>query len=231
MCSILSWSVLSILIGEVDFVPWSGYIISLTTGAIIDATQLYLTPPTHNLWYAAQLCVYSARLLVVLVAIALILLQLLKANTNQSSDETSSLVNGAAQVPVYSAINTADDELRDEHDGEDDENSDDEDDSEDEMKELKEMRDNRILEQGGWIGYLRGFATFLPYILPYNDRPTQVWYIVSLLCLAAQRALTLFIPRQLAILIQALTLAAGQGKPIDTETFYILQMTLTLSIM
>ena len=36
-------------------------------------------------------------------------------------------------------------------------------------KEIKEQQAKRLEEEGGWLGYLKAFAVFLPYLFPKDD--------------------------------------------------------------
>lgn len=80
-------------------------------------------------------------------------------------------------------------------------------DSDEDEKEIKELQEKRLSEQGGWVGYLSGFLTFLPHLLPYKDRYTQYWLLVMIVCVLVERVLMVMIPRQLG----AITERLGQG--------------------
>jgi ABC-type transport system involved in Fe-S cluster assembly fused permease/ATPase subunit len=104
------------------------------------------------------------------------------------------------------------------HTGDDEDKDEDEDEDE---KEIKALQKQRLEENGSWLGYLRGFLIFLPYILPYKDRYTQLWFAILILCVIMQRILTVMIPRQLGAITSAL---GGDGG--DNDDF----MTFRLSI-
>lgn len=74
---------------------------------------------------------------------------------------------------------------------------DDEDDEED--AEMKRLRAKRLKETGGWWGYLKDFAIFIPYLIPRRNLKVQFAICVSLLSLAATRVLNILMPRQLGI--------------------------------
>lgn len=82
-------------------------------------------------------------------------------------------------------------------------------DSDEDEKEIKELQQKRLREQGGWIGYLGGFLTFLPHLLPYKDRFTQKWLLLMVACVSTERVLTLMIPRQLGAITDVL--GGGDG--------------------
>ncbi|KAF2713484.1 ATP-binding cassette-type vacuolar membrane transporter-like protein Hmt1 [Pleomassaria siparia CBS 279.74] len=74
----------------------------------------------------------------------------------------------------------------------------------DRNQEIKDKQAKRLEEEGGWLGYLKGFLVFLPYLWPKND-----WRIMG--CLALRfvdlflgRFLNLLVPRQLGIITDKL---------------------------
>ncbi|KAG9250313.1 abc transporter [Emericellopsis atlantica] len=92
------------------------------------------------------------------------------------------------------------------------EEEDEEDDDEDEdEKEIKRLQKQRMAEQGGWVGYLRGFAIFLPYIVPYRDRHAQLWVFIMLVCVSLERVLIVMIPQQLSAVTDSLAATAVTG--------------------
>ncbi|KAF6829130.1 ABC transporter [Colletotrichum plurivorum] len=74
---------------------------------------------------------------------------------------------------------------------------DDSDDDPDDGASIKRRRAHRLKETGGWLGYLKDFSIFIPYIIPKNDRKVQFSIFLCLLCLAAGRVLNIMIPIQL----------------------------------
>lgn len=114
-----------------------------------------------------------------------------------SEEAQSLLANSADSAPDYGAVPETT-------------SKDDEDDEEDEdEKEIRKLREQRI--QGGVLAYIKGFTMFLPYIFPFKDHYTQFWYFIMFLTIAAERVLTLAIPRQLGIVVDALTRSHGTG--------------------
>lgn len=118
--------------------------------------------------------------------------------------ESSRLENGRAESAAYGAISSHDADH-----GDDQEDHSDEEDEDD--KEIKELQQKRVLQEGGWLGYLKGFAIFLPYILPYKDRFTQFWILIMISCVVVQRFLTVMIPRQFGNITEALGNVEGTG--------------------
>lgn len=79
--------------------------------------------------------------------------------------------------------------------------SDDEDgSSEDDDKDVKAQQAKRLEEEGGWLGYLKGFLIFLPYLFPTNDWTVMACLGVRLIHMVQERVLNLLAPRQLGII-------------------------------
>jgi hypothetical protein len=58
-------------------------------------------------------------------------------------------------------------------------------------KEIKEKQAKRLEEEGGWSGYLKAFAIFLPYLFPKNDRMVMGALFMRLLHMLQGRVLNL----------------------------------------
>jgi ABC-type transport system involved in Fe-S cluster assembly fused permease/ATPase subunit len=74
----------------------------------------------------------------------------------------------------------------------------------DDDKDIKAQQAKRLEEEGGWVGYLKGFAVFLPYLFPKDD-----WKVMACLCLRIvhmlqERVFNLLTPRQLGIITNKL---------------------------
>lgn len=87
----------------------------------------------------------------------------------------------------------------------DDEGDDDEDDPNERDSEVKKQQAKRLEEEGGWIGYLKSFAVFLPYLFPRNDWRVMCALGVRLLHMLEERVLNLLTPRQLGIITDKLS--------------------------
>jgi ABC-type transport system involved in Fe-S cluster assembly fused permease/ATPase subunit len=70
---------------------------------------------------------------------------------------------------------------------------------------IKKRRAELLKERGGWLGYLRDFKIFAPYVVPKNDYKVQLCYIVCILGLLAGRALNVLIPAQLGKVADSLS--------------------------
>ncbi|EJT82438.1 hypothetical protein GGTG_02411 [Gaeumannomyces tritici R3-111a-1] len=116
----------------------------------------------------------------------------------------------------YRRVNSHDDEEANRKygstDGSDsDPESDSEYDSEDE--EVKQRRQaKRIKELGGWWRYLADFfSVFGPFLVPRGDVKVQLCILVCVVCVAAQRVLTVMIPNQLGAVANAVLGSGADG--------------------
>ncbi|PNY25294.1 Heavy metal tolerance protein [Tolypocladium capitatum] len=220
LASMLVWAVVSISLLESKEPFWPAYIAAWTAGAVADAVLLRLSSKTISVegaWDIARLSVHGLRSILFITAVVYGLCSIRRDNKSEAGpgaeEETQGLLGGtqsrtrndapghASSPAAYGSVpDDGGDEGGQVGDGEGD----------DDEREIKEMQQQRLEEQGGWLGYLRSFVIFLPYILPYKDRPTQLWLLVTAVCIAVERVLTLMIPRQLGILIESL------GKMADT---------------
>jgi ABC-type multidrug transport system fused ATPase/permease subunit len=82
----------------------------------------------------------------------------------------------------------------------DDDNSDAGSDSDDEDQDIKDARAERLREAGGWLGYLRDFTIFIPYVIPRGDLKVQFCLFVCILSLILDRVMHLVIPYTLGII-------------------------------
>ncbi|KAL1901939.1 hypothetical protein Sste5346_001645 [Sporothrix stenoceras] len=73
-----------------------------------------------------------------------------------------------------------------------------------ERKRREEM-EKRLKENGNWFDYAKRFMIFFPYIWPVNNRPLQIRALLVGVCLLANNALNVLIPRQLGIIMDSLS--------------------------
>ncbi|KAF2397863.1 hypothetical protein EJ06DRAFT_532863 [Trichodelitschia bisporula] len=71
-------------------------------------------------------------------------------------------------------------------------------------KDIKEAQAKRLADEGGWIGYLRGFAVFLPHLWPKGDLKGQGCLLIMAADLVLDRVLNVLIPRQIGLVTDAL---------------------------
>ncbi|PSN75465.1 ATP-binding cassette-type vacuolar membrane transporter-like protein Hmt1 [Corynespora cassiicola Philippines] len=139
-----------------------------------------------------------------------------KKGEKGTDEEEQSLLgnqsNGAATSnaqTTYGAIDTGSD------DGDDSE-------PEEPNKEMKELQAKRLAEAGGWVGYVRSFAIFLPYLWPKDDWRIMGCLFLRFLYLVQGRFLNILTPRQIGIITQKLAEGATTipWKDIGLWTLY-----------
>lgn len=57
----------------------------------------------------------------------------------------------------------------------------DSDDDRDKDKDVREARTERLRETGGWLGYLKDFTIFIPYVIPKRDVKVQICLLICTL--------------------------------------------------
>ncbi|KAF2124031.1 ATP-binding cassette-type vacuolar membrane transporter-like protein Hmt1 [Dothidotthia symphoricarpi CBS 119687] len=72
-------------------------------------------------------------------------------------------------------------------------------------KAIKEQQAKRLEEEGGWLGYLKGFLVFLPYLFPKDDWKVMGALSIRILHMIQERVFNLLTPRQLGIITNKLT--------------------------
>lgn len=211
--SSFAWSLISILLFESKRPIWWKYIASWALGAACDIILLStssLSKVPDDQWLAGHLVTQVCRIALFTAAASYTALVLRKGKENEpaSDEETQSLLSAGSSTRTATAYGSATgaDADPDAGDSGDDDESD-EDKEEDKIKALQEQR----LQEIGWVGYLKGFLVFMPHLIPYKDRMARVWLLVLFACLAAERLTTLFIPLQLAKIIDALASSQGTG--------------------
>ncbi|KAG6111446.1 hypothetical protein E4U13_004826 [Claviceps humidiphila] len=228
--SILIWFAISIFLieGESPFLP--AYVLAWALGAVFDAITLGLTLSTlaENDWWGFHLVGVQAFRIMLFVAASLhCLVALAKRDPSREKatvEETRSLLHGGAASAAaggttddgpWTAAPTAEYGSARDTGGTNDDGGDGNDGSgeeDEEDKEIKSKQQKRLEEAGGWLGYLKTLTVFLPVILPYNHRPTQLWIVALMLCIGAQRFLTYMVPRQFSLLTEAVTQSTGTGQ-------------------
>lgn len=78
-------------------------------------------------------------------------------------------------------------------------------DSDDEDQDIRNARAERLRETGGWLGYLKDFSTFLPYVVPRQDFKIQSCLLVCIVTCALERVLQVAIPYALGIIADRVT--------------------------
>lgn len=211
--SFLVWLCLDIFLLEIPDPFWPAYLLAWLSSASFDTLYLANTARLADKsgWNYGLNVLRGGRVFLTLVIViyGFSTAGRTKNFEAKASDETRSLLsssdhdahgyeNGNAE---YGAIEAGGDA---ETDGDDS-------DSDEDDREIKALQKKRIEEKGGWLGYLKGFTIFLPYILPYNDRFTQVWLLILATCVGVQRVLIIMIPKQLGAITDDLGNAALTG--------------------
>ncbi len=228
--SSLAWSLISILLLESKQPAWSKYIIAWMIAASCDIARLVTSYTPKNAvsgWDMAHIVIQLLRVFFALMAAVYVAVALKRTSAKQipADEETQSLLNGLATTlpgqtsAAYGASRYRDNESDDGKDSDDgnsdkdDITSDDEDMNEDDKEEERiKLLSQKRLEETGWVGYLKGFMIFLPHLIPYRDRFTQLWLLVLFGCIGVDRVTTLLIPIQLAKIVDALTAYQGTGR-------------------
>ncbi|OAA65452.1 vacuolar ABC heavy metal transporter [Niveomyces insectorum RCEF 264] len=72
------------------------------------------------------------------------------------------------------------------------------------QREAQEEMEKRLKENGNWFDYAKRFVIFFPYIWPVGNRALQLRAVLVGVCLLANNALNVLIPRQLGIIMDSL---------------------------
>lgn len=166
---------------------------------VLAALNGFATP-----WIVASFCTQAARLSAILLLMLATISRQLATRQQPGADESQPFLraqpetgeNGYGSVPFHDDTDTevaSQDTASSCGDDSDDE------DDEDDAASAKRRRTKRLLEAGGWIGYLKEFSVFIPYIIPKKDRKVQFSIFLCFACLAASRALHILIPVQLGV--------------------------------
>lgn len=205
--SILTWAPISYQLWSSRSMRWHPYFGAFvlhfaleTTTCLISAFSLPVERRSQDITLAISCIRAFVSLLLMIAAFAI----LISKHTEKSADEErQSLLakpaNGsAAAAPTYGAIAPG---LPDDADGSDDEEAG----HTDRDKEIKEQQAKRLEEEGGWLGYLKAFSVFLPYLFPKDDWMVMGALFLRLLHMLQERALNLLTPRQLGIITNKLS--------------------------
>lgn len=156
-------------------------------------------------WSVANVCFQAVRLLAILLLVFADVIRQFTTRPQLGAEESQPFLraqpetgeSGYGSVPYRDDTDT---EVASQDTATDcSENSDDDDDDDDDAASIKRRRAKRLKETGGWLGYLKDFAIFVPYIIPKKDRKVQFCLFLCLACLAAKRVLNILIPAQLGI--------------------------------
>jgi ABC-type transport system involved in Fe-S cluster assembly fused permease/ATPase subunit len=171
-----------------------------TTACLISAFNLPAEERSHNVAFVIS-CIRAIAALFLMIDAFIILISKHTAR-GQDEERQPLLGNNSSAAPNtadYGAIPAAESSPGDEA-GEDEEEG-----YSDHNKEIKEKQAKRLEEEGGWLGYLKAFAVFLPYLFPRDDWMVMGALVVRLLHMLQERVLNLLTPRQLGIITNKLS--------------------------
>ncbi|KAI0406879.1 hypothetical protein F4802DRAFT_606003 [Xylaria palmicola] len=89
---------------------------------------------------------------------------------------------------------------------------------------LREKMEKRLKSEGSWIGYVKGFLVFFPYIWPVGNRRLQVYVVLVGLCLLAGNGLNFLIPRQYGAVLDSLGGASKESPWVQVMIFAVLRV-------
>ena len=99
-------------------------------------------------------------------------------------------VNGTAHAGAYGATEAA--------------KSDEPEVGKDPDKELREAQRKRLESHGGWLGYIKEFKIFIPYIVPFKNRKVQACVVIITMNILLDRFVNVMVPRQMGIITDEL---------------------------
>ncbi|KAK1984886.1 P-loop containing nucleoside triphosphate hydrolase protein [Colletotrichum cereale] len=192
LLSALGWSTVLLSRNLVQRLLWVTYIPLLVLGAL---ERPGTTSPI--ILIACQLL----RIMVILLLPLGTARQRPSTQINGDSEERQPFVSGPSQDEARQT-NYGTEQFHDESStelaSEGSEYNDDDSDSDDDAS-MKRRRAKKLQEKGGWWGYLKDFTTFIPFLVPRNDRKIQFSIFLCLVSLTGRRAINILIPRQLGI--------------------------------
>lgn len=166
---------------------------------VLAALNGFATP-----WTVVSFCAQAARISAILLLVLADVSRRLATRQHPDAEESQPFLraqsetreNGYGSVPFHDDTDT---EVASQDTASSCGDDSDDDDDEDDAASVKRRREKRLQETGGWLGYLKDFYIFVPFIIPKKDRKVQFAIFVCFACLAAQRALNILIPAQLGV--------------------------------
>lgn len=200
--SLIAWSSVWIASNHPRYLLWGASVITFlfeTPLLVLAALDGFSTP-----WTVANFCAQAARLSTILLLVLADVSRQLATRQQPDAEESQPFLraqpetaeNGYGSVPFHDDTDT---EVGSQDTASNCEDDSDDDDDEDNAASVKRRRAKRLQETGGWLGYLKDFSIFIPYIIPKKDRKVQFSMFLCLACLAVQRALHILIPAQLGV--------------------------------
>lgn len=223
---ILLWTTLSLTLANTSspnlwvYLPtWSLSFLVEATVAISDTNLPRKLGLVGTIWTISQ--AVTTMLHLSLISCGLLLNR--KDSDIISSEESQSLLgksNDSSQNSTYGSLHNAGSTCEDISSLDSDEGEDEDDD-----KELKEARKQKLQHNGGWLGYLKSFKTFLPFILPFSNARMRLQMSAILINILLQRVLNVLYPFQLSIVLDRL---ATEGQ-LPWKNFFLWALFLCLA--
>ncbi|KAL1851049.1 hypothetical protein Daus18300_012658 [Diaporthe australafricana] len=197
--SFIAWCSVWIVSSNSRYLRWGASVITFlfeTPLLVLAALNGFATP-----WTVASFSSQMARLLAILLLVLADVSRQRTPRQQLDAEESQPFLraqaetgeNGYGSVPFHDDTDTeAGSQNTADSCGDD---SDDDDDAADIKRRAK-----RLQETGGWLGYLKDFSIFLPYIIPRKDRKVQFSIFLCVVCLVGRRVLNILIPAQLGII-------------------------------
>jgi ABC-type transport system involved in Fe-S cluster assembly fused permease/ATPase subunit len=209
LACILIWgSIFVLLLGSAS-PTWNTFAGAWSVGMVFEITiaALFLAIDSPASSYNLTRTSLQGVRIACFLALVVHALVLLRSHKQTGSDEEcqplmTAHANGSASkaVTVYGATPSTIDGTAEEEEQEDDDD-----------KEVKDQQRKRLEEQG-WIGYLKGFSVFIPYVWPSGNWKIQFCLGLCFLDMISDRFLNVLTPRQVGIIVDKLT--SGQAKGI-----------------
>lgn len=168
--------------------------------AVILEVPLIILSNLNSNWSLFEITTFSIQLVrVLLLFFGVILGDYQYWNINITGEQSRPLLQDQENASIYGGTTDStpskDSFASGKPKDDDDSDDNDEDDGED-VALIKKRRAEMIMERG-WLGYLKDFKIFSPYIIPRHDHKVQLCYLACIVCLIAGRALNVLLPAQL----------------------------------
>jgi ABC-type transport system involved in Fe-S cluster assembly fused permease/ATPase subunit len=197
--SILVWSPLAYLLWSSKSLRWHAYFGAFVLQFAFETTTCLMTAfsiPTEDRQKNTPFIIECIRAVVSLLLLLDAFVVLVTRQAEVSTDEErQSLLGKQANGSVNQNGNGTYGAITPETSSDDEEAP-----PKDDDKDVKAQQAKRLEEEGGWIGYLKGFAIFLPYLFPKDDWKVMGCLVLRLVHMLQERALNLLTPRQLGII-------------------------------
>ncbi|KAF1938931.1 hypothetical protein EJ02DRAFT_425294 [Clathrospora elynae] len=201
--SILVWSPLTYALWSSKSVRWHAYFGAFvlqfafeTTTCLIGAFSIPTEDRPKDVPFVIDSTRALASLLLLLDGFVILVTKQAEASTDE---ERQSLLGKPATASANQNGNGTYGAIAQESSSDDEEAAPTDDD-----KDVKAQQAKRLEEEGGWFGYLKGFAVFLPYLFPKDDWKVMACLVLRLLHMLQERVLNLLTPRQLGIITNKL---------------------------